>query len=632
MNNKNPKLKFDNSSIPQSGFSNGEQLARATQEQLNFTNNYSSFSPHNTFNNTISSSQQFANSSRPHNSSNSSHMQNLNDYSQLNINQGFAVGTPIITPPSDKNPHSTLDDNLYENINKESIIEIRLNIDSMDRDTKIYPDPFKYTVTFGPVVNSGIDSTIQRSELKNELRNANKKKNLSNQTNPTNASNSVKVSNEDFQDDLLIFSTNPNIIVKYDDKLKRIYNPYITRSFENVKFIRLDNVVLPRFNKVIINSEWNFCNICDSDSGNISNSMYNDNIYCSCNTKNVYVKDDYERTRIQIIKNDRYIPDDNHIGPLFTDRYVLVNIKEIANNNNLATNQINTQAFTIFPDKYMGILYWRGNPYYAVRIYKDSRLGNINRLSFEFFDSWGAPIVLDRICVNYETDQIINTDIINPSSININDVISDPKLNIFFINKMNEVIKCYIMVNYNINCKIPFYFDKETIDEFNKQKICNEQNKKCAENNNNPCTTNQVCDIQCNINKCKIFANVSYPKFNKTLFTFTNIFTELNEFVTLRGFINVQKKTTSGKIISVTINEYINNVFWYNYDKKFITEIVHNITALFNNYKNFGFKILDRLKLDALSIPLNKYFQNHLMFVMGQYQHELSTKINFENK
>ena len=35
-----------------------------------------------------------------------------------------------------------------------------------------------------------------------------------------------------------------------------------------------------------------------------------------------------------MIKNDRYIPDDNHLGPLFTDRFVLVNIKEIENNQN----------------------------------------------------------------------------------------------------------------------------------------------------------------------------------------------------------------------------------------------------------------------------------------------------------
>ena len=45
---------------------------------------------------------------------------------------------------------------------------------------------------------------------------------------------------------------------------------------------------------------------------------------------------------------------------------------------------------------------------------------------------------------------------------------------------------------------------------------------------------------------------------------------------------------------------------------------------------NFGFKILNQLKIDALSIPLNKFFQNHMMFVIGQFQNEINTKINYE--
>ena len=604
MNNNKNNLKFDNSSISKSGYANTADLQKGIQEQQTFVNNYSSFQPNNTFNNRIS---------------NSSHLENMSDYSQFNVSSSFKVNNPIMGLPSDKNTHHTLYDNLNENINKESITEIRLSIDSMDRDVQIYPDPFKYTVTFGPVVNSGIDATIQRSQMKAELKNVNKKRHQIFQNTP------IKEDKKDFEDDALIYSTNPDIIVKYEDTLKRIYNPYIVKNFENIKFIRLDNVVLPRFNKVIINSEWNYCNLCD------------ENIFCHCNTNSVYIADDYERTRIQIIKNDRYIPDTNHIGPLFTDRYVLINIKEISNNNNLATNHINTQSFTIFPDKYMGILYWRGTPYYAVKIYKDSLLGNINRLSFEFFDSWGTPIVLNRVCVDYETDQIISTDLINPATVQISDVIADPKLNIFFINKMNEIIKCFVIINYNIKCKIPFYFDKQTIKDFNNKKCDAEIAKDNAKNakNQDDCginADNEINDIQCKVNKCKLFMNISYPVFNKTIFDFTNIYTELNEFVTLQGFISVSKKTTTGKTVTVTINEYINNVFWYNYDKKYINEVVINITALFNNYKKYGFKILDRLKTDAIGIPLNKYFQNHLMFVLGVYEHEISTKVNYESK
>ena len=576
MNNLNQKLKFDTSQISESGFDN-IALQKSTQDQFNFVNNYNNFTPSNTFNNyNHTSKSQYMNKS--------SNLQNLNDLSQLNINQNFKINKPILSQSNNLNLHTTLDDNIAENIKKDTIVEITLNIDSIDRDVKLYPDPFKYTVIFGPIVNSGIDSMTQRSELKNELRNINKKKNSNVNSNINSNVNSNVNSNANIveTDDLLIFSKNPNILLTYDNKLKRIYNPYITRSFENIKFIRLDNIVLPRFNKVIINYEWNYCILCEEKS------CYN----CKQNINHIYIKDDYERNRVQIIKNNRYIPDDNHHGSLFTDRYVLVNIKEIANNNNLATNQINTQSFTIFPDKCMGMLYWRGNPYYALQIYKDSTLGNITKLSFEFYDSWGDPIVLNRHLIDYETDQIINTDIINPFSININEIISDPKLYLFFINKINEIIKCFIIINYNIKYKIPFYFDKEIFED--------------------------------NCNKCKIFENILYPKLNKSLYNFENIFSELNEFVTLQSFTSINKNR-----IMITINDYINNIYWYNFDKKYQNEIIYNINAIFNNYKLFGFKILDKLKIEAIHIPLNKYFQNHLMFVMGQYQNEINTKIKY---
>jgi histidinol-phosphate aminotransferase len=69
-------------------------------------------------------------------------MQFMNDQAQYNVGQAFKVNTPIMTLPTGKNLHETLVDNLNENLNKEAITEIRLNIDSMDRDINIYPDPF----------------------------------------------------------------------------------------------------------------------------------------------------------------------------------------------------------------------------------------------------------------------------------------------------------------------------------------------------------------------------------------------------------------------------------------------------------------------------------------------------------
>jgi hypothetical protein len=579
INNNPNKLKFDTSSISQNGYNNPQALGRDVINQQQFVSNYSGYQPNNTFSSLNDMSARATG-------------QNFRDFSQFNVESAFQSNKVIEKMPDNKYLQNTLYDNLNDNLNKEQIQEYRLNIDSADRDTILYPDPFNYTVTFGPVVNSGLNSTIQRMEtkalLKKEIRNVNKKK---------YANEPITSTEKDFDEDEELFKTNPNILVDYNNTLKRIYNPYITRDFVNVKFIRLDNVVLPRFNKIIINSDWNYCTTC-----------YGSNcLNCYNSGSSSVITDDYLRIKTEIIKNDRYIPDDNHVGPLFTDRFVLVGIKEIANNQNLATNQINSSAFTIFPDKYMGLLYWRGSPYYAVKIYKDSLLGNITKLSFQFYDSQGVSIILNRFCVDYETYILINTKIINPNYLNIHEITNDTALTNFFINKTSEQIKCFVTVNFNIKNKIPFYFDKETA-----ALVCVE----CVVNNDNN-------------SKCCVLNDLSFPVFNKETFNFENIYKELNEFVTINGFVNVYKMTTTNKKVYISFEEYINNVIWYNLDKKFTKEINYNMNAFFSNYKNFGFKVLNKLKLEALNIPLNKYFQNHMMFVMGIYTNELNTKVDY---
>ena len=62
--------------------------------------------------------------------------------------------------------NNTLYNNLNKDLLKESIIEVRLNIDSIDRDIEIYPNPFDYIVNLGPVVNSGINTPATRVNLK----------------------------------------------------------------------------------------------------------------------------------------------------------------------------------------------------------------------------------------------------------------------------------------------------------------------------------------------------------------------------------------------------------------------------------------------------------------------------------
>ena len=85
-----------------------------------------------------------------------------------------------------------------------------LTLAVFDRNIEIYPDPFKYVVSFAPVLNSTkplIDDYVLDDQ------------------------------------EMLLYSTNPQLLISQNEKLKRSYNPFITREFKNVKFIRIDNLI-----------------------------------------------------------------------------------------------------------------------------------------------------------------------------------------------------------------------------------------------------------------------------------------------------------------------------------------------------------------------------------------------------
>jgi len=538
------------------------------------------------------------------------------DMSMHNYDTCMTNATPILKKPDYSYKNNTIVENLSDTLNRETIIVYRLNIDSGDRDVDIYPDPFQYVVTFGPVVNSNINSVIQRDELKTNLRNQN----------TYNSRHPKKNQDGSFEENELLYNLENDLLVNYDNTLKKIFNPYITRDFINVKFIRLDNIVLPRFNALKINCDWKY-----TDK---KNSCYN------------YIKDDYERLIDCAIAYDRYIPDPNICSTLLTDRFIMVSIKEIRNNQNLATNLINTNSFTVFPDKPTGLMYWRGNPYYAVRIYDDSQLGNITKLSFEFYNSNGTQLKLDTSQVSYEISFINSVNIINPNNAlmilndhdrhdrqdhqhdhhdrhdrhhhdrhdhqdhNHNhhrqDHCYEQKIK-FILDKMTQIIKCIIIINFDIKDKIKFY--------------CNV-----------PLNSSDCCDSN---NTEKNIVNDAELKYNDCTFVLGNMFDEFNEFVTTNGFINVSKKTQDGKSVSVSVNQYIYNVLWYvplndynnNFDIK--CNAYKNLEIILARYKEYVFAILDKLKKEIANLPLNQYFQNHSLFTMGVYEQKLNTKINY---
>jgi hypothetical protein len=560
----------------------------------------------------------------------------INNYSSYNGASEGAIGsmhnydtcmtnaTPILKKTDFSYKNNTIVENLSDTLNRETIIEYRLNIDSGDRDVDIYPDPFQYVVTFGPVVNSNITSVIQRDELKTNLRNQNSYNNR-------NKNRNQKVV-DSFEDNELLYSLENDLLVNYDNTLKKIFNPYITRDFINVKFIRLDNIVLPRYNALKINYDWKYTT--------------------KKNNCVKYIKDDYERLIDCSISYERYIPDPNICLTLLTDRFIMVSIKEIRNNQNLATNIINTNSFTVFPDKPTGLMYWRGNPYYAVRIYDDSLLGNITKLSFEFYGSDGTQIKLDTSQVSYEISFINSVNLINPNNtlMILNDYHHDhhphdhhdhhghhhhhdhqcrnQKIR-FILDKITQIIKCIIIINFDIKDKIKFYSDVPS----NKDCDCS-SNKDCECSSNKDCDCSSNKDCECSSNKdCYKEKELKY---NDCTFVLGDMFCEFNEFVTTNGFINVCKKTQDGKKVSVSVDQYIYNVLWYisindacNENYEINCNAYNNLKIILERYKEYVFAILDKLKKEIANLPLNKYFQNHSLFTMGVYEQKLNTKINY---
>lgn len=599
-------IPFDQSSISSSGYSSNQDLRKAVNQQEQFVSNYNQYKPLNTFDNPeLYNLSNSSNSSIP---SNSSNLENLRSYSQYGIEKGFEPNKPIMFMPDTKNKHETLYDNLNENLLKESIKEYRLNIDSIDRDVRIYPDPFNYIVTLGPVTNSGINSTVARTnlktDLKTELKNQKKKhldikKNYLEQEEKRNQElayqQSIKlIETQDLTDavksEIFIFD-NPEAIKEYTINLERSFNPYIIRDFKNINYVKLDCAVIPKYTSICVNEDWDYCR--------------------KHNHKKKLFRDEFERIKDYIILNERYIPNErNEYNPL-GDRFVQIFIKELQSTRNFGTNPTTDKSFLLIFDKMLGALYLKLIPYSATKIYKESLLGNLTKLSIQFFDSWGKPLKINTECIDYEINQISNTDLIDPfnydisncvDKINLNDKKNEIEKKIKKITSFyTEIIKCFVMINSNINQYIPFY------------------------------TTNNYNNTEYNINfNCNCADNKTI-KVNEKIFSIFDIYTELNDFVGPDGFEDKIKISNSGKKVRVSIDEYINNIIWFDLDLKNFDNIKYNIKSFENNYFKFGFKILDILKKEIVNIPINKNFQNFLTFLLGIWEDELNTKIDYYN-
>ena len=93
---------------------------------------------------------------------------------------------------------------------------------------------------------------------------------------------------------------------------------------------------------------------------------------------------------------------------LDSDRYIMLNIEEINDNNVNSTNSALRDAFCLLsPDSY-GELHYYASTNYQDKIYKMSNLGNINRLTLTLKDSYGNQLVMPNLDYHISSDKSCN--------------------------------------------------------------------------------------------------------------------------------------------------------------------------------------------------------------------------------
>lgn len=216
--------------------------------------------------------------------------------------KAFSENHPIINRQDYRNQHNTLHNNLADNLINEHITEYRINIDTMDRDITAYPNPFDFTVTFAPP---------SRQAIKEK----------------------VNIDDNDPSKGKTIRTTYVNGAPE----------PSINREFKNVKFVKIESIILPKYNRI--------------------------------------VKDE---------SNDYFIDGNNSID---SDRFVILNVPELRNFNTFGTNTALENGFILYTDRQYETFY-SGLSYYSTRTFDDNALGNITRLNFKVKSSKGDQLKL----------------------------------------------------------------------------------------------------------------------------------------------------------------------------------------------------------------------------------------------
>lgn len=130
------------------------------------------------------------------------HQISYNQHPQTShFDQAYLPHKPMIDQQTFVNRGGVYHNNLNTNLMAENITEYTIDIDSADRDITVYPNPFKYNVTFAPVTNGSVVRREENGRIVEE-----------------------------------VFNGPPA--------------PYIARQFKNIKYIRLETIALPKYGAI----------------------------------------------------------------------------------------------------------------------------------------------------------------------------------------------------------------------------------------------------------------------------------------------------------------------------------------------------------------------------------------------
>lgn len=305
-----------------------------------------------------------------------------------NFNEGYAQPNQIIEKSNFINSGNLLHNNLHDNLLTENIVENYINIDSDDRKIETYPDPFNYVVTF-----KSLGKTVYKPFK-------NKKGNY-------------------FSDE--------------EAEIPETPGPVIMRPFKNVKFVKLDHVILSRYNSNSYTLEQHIMIDIKNNKVNINNNSLDKhchkqdmnnkcylckskdtvcNNFCECNCKecNVYIKcmkcfsmtkSMKQKSSNQVIENEVcYCKTDDrchtcgeslcNCSMIDRNKFLILKVKELKNNRLYSTNTATADnTFILHVDRSLGNFHNIWITRYGTCTYPNSLLFNLDRLSIEFYNNKG---------------------------------------------------------------------------------------------------------------------------------------------------------------------------------------------------------------------------------------------------